>query len=224
MGRLRSDLTVSVRTKRRVLRQALTLCCWGILSSIVACPAASPNPHMAERDAQAAAPPLVIKWDGDHLSVSVREAPWEEVLNELQRQTGAWIQVKGSVPGTLTQELGALPLEQGLRRLFRQANVLWFYSQGSEPGAAGERLVRVWLFPKEDTAPEEMQVRSLSSGFPAAGKRAMPDIVEKAVEGVPRADETHLEDDGKEEKSHGGVFALYQHSGLHGRTRNAGTG
>jgi hypothetical protein len=180
---------------------------WLLLSVVVSLASAhavrpwdAPPSRSPGLEARMAAPGLVLDWRGDRLSIRAREAPWEEVLNELQRQTGVRIQMKGSLSGTLTHEFEALPLEQGLRRLFRQANILWFYSQESEPGAVGERLVRVWLLPKEDTAPEERQVRSLPAGLTAAGTRARPDIVEPVVEGAPRADEANPAEEGAVEE------------------------
>jgi hypothetical protein len=161
----------------------------GLLLTLAASLASIPAARPGE------APRVVIDWHDGRLSVRAYEAPWEAVLPALQRHTGVEIQVKGPLAGTLTQTFDALPLEQGLRRLFRQANVLWFYAPGGEPGAVGVRLVRVWLVPKEETAPEARQVRSLPSGLTAAEKRAMPDVVEKPAEGVSRADEATPEED-----------------------------
>jgi hypothetical protein len=147
-----------------------------------------------------ATPQLMMDLSEGLLTVKLHNVPWTTLLPEIEHHTGIHIHVEGALVGTLTQELEALPLEQGLRRLFRQANVIWFYAPGSEPGAMGARLVRVWLLPKEDTAPEARHVRSLPSGPMAAEKRAMPDVMEKAEEGVSPADEATPEEDGSVEE------------------------
>jgi hypothetical protein len=150
MGRLRSDLTVSERIKCRVLRLALTLCCWGTLTSIGPCPAASLNPQAPAPEARVAAPQPVIEWHGDRLSVQLRNAPWAVVLQELERHTGIRIRVKGSLPETLTQEFEALPLEQGLRQLFRKVTSIFFYAPGPPAGTAAAQLTEVWLVPRDE--------------------------------------------------------------------------
>lgn len=175
MARLRSDLTVSERIKCKVLRLALTLCCWGILMSIAPCPAASSNPQASAPEARAAAPPPVIEWRSDHLSVRLRNAPWAVVLQEVESRTGMKIQVKGPLAGTLTQEFEALPLEQGLRRLFRDANTAFFYATGTYAGTAAGQLTQVWLWPREGRPVEERQIHpSTGDTLPSRPDRALP--------------------------------------------------
>jgi len=66
-----------------------------------------------------AAPPAVRAFQGGRFSVEVHHAPWDAVLQPLERLTGIEILVRGPLIGTLTHTFEALPLEQGLRRLFR---------------------------------------------------------------------------------------------------------
>ena len=158
MGRLRRALTVSEQITLRALGLALTLCCWGTLTGLAAAPStASMNPHVPASENQAVAAQPVIEWHGDRLSVQVRNAPWTVVLRELERRTGIRIQVKGPLPGTLTQEFEALPLEQGLRRLFRGLNSMFLYAAGTHAEAAAGALTQVWLWPKEGSTVEERQ-------------------------------------------------------------------
>ena len=89
---------------------------------------------------------------GDLLSVKVDNAPWGEVLKELAQQTGMTIRVLGPLRGTLTQEFADLPLAQGLRRLFREANFVFSYAKGGQQGTAADQSLRVWLFPQEGSA------------------------------------------------------------------------
>jgi len=98
---------------------------------------------------------MVVALQGDCLSVEVHHAPWAAVLQAIERLMGIEILVRGPLVGTLTYTFEGLPLEQGLRQLFRQANYVFFYAKGAkaEPGVA--RLSRVWLFPKEGRWAEE---------------------------------------------------------------------
>ena len=92
---------------------------------------------------------LVIEFHSDHLSVQARHASWEAVLQELERHTGIKIRLKGPFPGTLTRAFEAMPLEQGLRRLFREANLVFFYAKEAQAGAPTGHLTEIWLLPKE---------------------------------------------------------------------------
>jgi HEAT repeats len=192
----RGDWKISGLLPRRAWTRTLTGCCLGILTCLAAAlPAADLPPHPLEPQTREEAPRAVITFRDGRLSVSLHAATWEEVLPTLERHTGIQIRVDGSLAGTLTQEFEALPLEQGLRRLFRDANVLLFYSRGMELGTAGERLVRVWLFPKERGAPEGMQAHAPPSGLTAAARQEAPKPGEEAVEGVLRPDEVTAEGD-----------------------------
>jgi hypothetical protein len=158
MGRLRNGLTVSELIKSCALGLAPTLCCWGMLAGLAAaCSTASANPHTPGPKVRAATARPMIERRGDWLSVRVRNAPWAVVLRELEHRTGITIEVKGPLAGTLTQEFEALSLEQGLRRLFREVNTVFFYATSTDAGAAGGELTQVWLWPKEDGAAGERQ-------------------------------------------------------------------
>jgi hypothetical protein len=106
-------------------------------------------------DSQSVPPPLRVVDDSvgsavemrdGRLSVRFRKTPLSSVLRELSRATKATFEVHGVMPPTVTDAFDAVPLERGLRRLFRRADVSLLYT-GSEPTPRAERrLVRVWIF------------------------------------------------------------------------------
>jgi hypothetical protein len=126
---------------------ALTLCGWGSFTPLPA--GDSGQARQARASGQeshvTAEPPLIHCHDG-RLSVRLHHTPWRVVLAELVRHTGVRITATGPLTGTVTQEFAALPLEQGLRRLFREVNLLMlFTANGSAP-----TVTHVWLFPKSE--------------------------------------------------------------------------
>jgi hypothetical protein len=98
--------------------------------------------------------------------------PWEAVLKDLEREMGIVIRVRGPLTGTLTQEFEAVPLEQGLRRLFRDANIQFFYAAGEPQDASTGRLIGLWLFPKERSTQEA--VGSMANTAKAIPQEAVP--------------------------------------------------
>jgi hypothetical protein len=116
--------------------------------------------RVQESESQGARSQLEIGLHGERLSVQARNVPWAVVLQELEHQTGVRLRVEGPLHGTLTQEFEALPLEQGLRRLFRNANLVLFYTKKAGEGSAAEPLTAVWLFPKEGSAVKSQDMHS----------------------------------------------------------------
>jgi hypothetical protein len=120
------------------------------------------------------------------------------VLPELERQIGVRIVARGSLTATLTQSFDAIPLEEGLRRLFREVNTIFFYAKVGPEGPATGTLVRVWLLPKDAGAadgrlphpPSSGAAAKEPSGFAAIIAEA-PSIVEApTLEDEPVAEET----------------------------------
>jgi hypothetical protein len=142
MGRVRCNWTISALLMHGVLGLALTLCGWATGASLA-----------ADRPADAPVAPapgaVWIERRADDLSVRTHEAPWAEVLPALARQTGIRIVAREALPGTVTQAFEALPLEQGLRRLFREMNTVFFYAPSPHGGAAAAPLTEVWLVPRD---------------------------------------------------------------------------
>jgi hypothetical protein len=160
MGRVRRNWTVSDLLKCRVLGLALTLCSWGALAGLAA-------GHLADAPIAPALGSVRIELRDDHLSVSAREASWAEVLPALERHTGVRIQAQSLLAGGLTCEFEALPLEQGLRRLFREMNTVFLYTPG--PSAAAVQLTQVWLWPREDFTAAKRPVYPPTDGTPPVG-------------------------------------------------------
>lgn len=96
---------------------------------------------------------LEIRLRGNVLSVRARHAPWNAVLDQLGRQTGILIHLDGSLDGTLTQEFEAPTIEQGLRRLFRDTDLVVLYEPGPKDGGASERPIRLRLYLNRGSAP-----------------------------------------------------------------------
>jgi hypothetical protein len=71
-------------------------------------------------------PPVTVKLRGKLLSVRLRNAAWETVLMELQRQTGIVIETNGKLSGAMTAEFENRPLEEAIEGLFRDFNRVSF--------------------------------------------------------------------------------------------------
>jgi hypothetical protein len=85
--------------------------------------------------------------------VRLQNVPWDQVLHDIERQTGVAVQVKGELAGTVTQAFDALPLEEGLRHLFHGVNIVLFYAR---EGRLERRVSHVWIFPRPgNTAPTD---------------------------------------------------------------------
>ena len=91
--------------------------------------------------------PLIDVRD-EHLSVKLDGVSWAVVLEELQRRTGLTFRVQGVLEGTATDTFETLPMEKGLRRLFRNAHLNFLYVKVKEGQSAGNRLAQVWILPK----------------------------------------------------------------------------
>jgi len=168
-----------------VLTLALMLCGWGGPAALAPARAADdPKSREQPQPAHGAARPG-IELRGALLSVRLRDAPWEAVLKDLEREMGVVIRVRGPLIGTLTQEFEDLSLEQGLRRLFRDANTLLFYATGESPDGPAGRLIALWVFPREGSAAER-QIRSPSSGVPDAEKQEAVGFIANTTEAVPQ--------------------------------------
>ncbi len=100
------------------------------------------------RQAHATSETPLIQLDDGRLSMRLHHTPWAVVLQELERCTGARITVVSPLSGTLTLAFAALPLEQGLRRLFRDVNWVMRLAPGATGGGAVGPRTHIWLFPQ----------------------------------------------------------------------------
>jgi hypothetical protein len=128
----------------------LVLSLFASIAGITAARAGDAPPPPLGLEDRAVAPRVEINWCDGRLSVRAHASPWEEMLPVLERYIGIPIRVKGPLAGTLTQEFESLPLEQGLRRLFRVMNTVFFYAPHPSAGASVARLAQVWLIPRDD--------------------------------------------------------------------------
>jgi HEAT repeat protein len=123
---------------------ALTVC---FLASVAVVDRASAS-NTAQSTTQAQAPraatsdAMVVFEDG-RLTVAIREARWATVIAAIERQTGIDVRVEGELEGTVTQAFDRVPLEEALRRLFRDIDHVLFYAASPEQPAP--RLVGVWM-------------------------------------------------------------------------------
>jgi hypothetical protein len=126
---------------------------------------------------------LVIKCQGDHLSVRIHNAPWTAVLEELERCIGILIRVEGSLTGTVTQAFENLPLKQGLQRLFHNINVVFFYEPTTMAETAAGSLTRVWLFPRDaNTGAQQTQLASVEQTSAGAEPEGQAVVAERTAQ------------------------------------------
>lgn len=93
---------------------------------------------VAVAEAAPAPAELAITVGDAGLSVALRQAPRDAVLQAIARRAGIAIRVEGALDGTVTESFEALRLERGLRRLFPDAHMVFVYGT--------DRLTHVWLF------------------------------------------------------------------------------
>jgi hypothetical protein len=133
------------------------------------CSVVSPSPPAATAGGEGgrlagAAPGIEVHVRHGLLTVHLQQAPWARVLQVLERHTGVQFVVRGALPGTVTQAFEALPLEQGLRRLFHAANVFFVYAPGGPAGAVAATLRQVWLAPREERVGEAQPILPTPTG------------------------------------------------------------
>jgi hypothetical protein len=93
---------------------------------------------------------MLIEFRDRRLSVRIRNAPWDQVIKEVSRRTGVTIEVMGTLNGTVSQEFEALPLEEGLTRLFGDADFVFSTPNQGQAGAVAAPSIRAWVFPKAE--------------------------------------------------------------------------
>lgn len=167
-----SGARCSMRRPRSLVAAFLALLLASLGASALARPATDPKAGPPGQDPGTAVSPITIERHGDRLNVRVYDAPWDRVLKEVQRKTGIVIDVKGVLAGTLTLEARAIPVEEALRRLFINADVVFFYAGSMPDGRAAERLVRAWVFPKEGSVVAPLPATGALSGPAAPGTAA----------------------------------------------------
>jgi hypothetical protein len=161
----------------------LTLCGWGSFTSLHAGDSEQARQsRTSEQKSHVTAEHLLIHVHDGRLSVRLRHAPWAAVLPALVCHTGIRITATEPLTGTVTHEFAALPVEQGLRRLFRDVNLLMLFTANG----SAVTVTRVWLFPKAEQGtgpPEAPGARGQPGQRPPEAARGAP-TVEAAGEGV----------------------------------------
>lgn len=142
----------------------------------------SPPSQVQRQEGQVVVPESMIQFHEGLLSVRIRNAPWDDVLQAIKRQAGVMIQVQGQLAGTLSLEFESLPLQQGLRRLFRDANALHIHTPRPQEGSIPKILIRVWIFPQA----------GVTEAAAAAGQEA-PDSLDQTADATPHAKEAQRE-------------------------------
>lgn len=73
---------------------------------------------MAEAETSAP-PPIEVAFEQDRLTVDVREAPLDEVLQAVAEEAGVIIEIRGDLTAHVTHSFADLPFDEGIRRLLR---------------------------------------------------------------------------------------------------------
>jgi hypothetical protein len=116
-------------------------------------------------------PQMLIEFRGNLLRVKIHNAPWNQVVKELTQRTGVTIHVMGPLDGTMSQEFEALALEEGLVRLFGEANFVFSAAREGRPETGASQAIQVWLYPKTGGG----QAHSPSPGLMATAPAEAPD-------------------------------------------------
>jgi len=207
VGKVRNSIALSSESRRggaiTYRKILLTLILFSLGSLVQVASARPPDSLIACQQApepQAATPPSVLQIHNDRLSMRARNVPWEVVLRELEHYAGVRIRVEGQIPGTLTQEFEALPLEQGLRRLFRGANLVFLYDKDGPEGAPIGKLTEIWMLPKEGNVAEGKQSPSSSPQAIATGWQQQAEPKGKTAEAIPSDQEIQPESQAADEE------------------------
>ena len=142
----------------------------------------SPPLQEQRQEGQMVVPASMIQFHEGRVSVRIRNAPWDDVLQAIAGQAGVMIQVQGQLAGTVSLEFASLPLRQGLRRLFHNAHALLIHTPRPQAGSIPKTLIRVWIFPQEE----------VTEGAAAAGQEA-PDSLAQTADATLQGQEAQRE-------------------------------
>lgn len=146
-----------MRTDHRIVRNGLWMAASLVLAAIPL------------RETRAA---TTVTWDGQFLSARIAGAPLEQVMAEIGRATGAELRWQHAAAGpTVTVELAAVSLPEGLRRILGEGSFQLIFSRG------GGRLARIWISPAGGHEDQAEQSRT-SSG----PKSAVDRLIDSAVD------------------------------------------
>ncbi len=90
----------------------------------------------------------VVRFANEVLTVEVQDAPLEELLREVARQSGLSIVWYGTISERISISFQRLSLEQALTRILRHHSFALAYSQAREGQSKAARLRKLWIIPK----------------------------------------------------------------------------
>ncbi len=90
----------------------------------------------------------LVRFANDALTVEVKDAPLEEVLREVARQSGLSIVWYGTISESISISFQRLSLEKALTRILRNHSFALAYSQAREGPSKDARLRELWIIPK----------------------------------------------------------------------------
>jgi hypothetical protein len=113
-----------------------------------------------ETDLWSSDPPRLVRMTDDRLTVKVRDASVEELIEEIARQSGLNIVWYGTISERITLDFQGLALDQALARILRQHSFALASAQGREGQGTAARPRRLWIIPKgaEGSPPQAVAV------------------------------------------------------------------
>ena len=143
----------------------------------------------------AADEPFVLRAEGDRMMLKATDAPLREVLTEIVNQTGIRIIIHGELDGVLCADFSDLPLDEGLKRLFKEFNYVFIYDPGK--GKAGTSSVKeVIIYSKKgESSKGSSELRVITrQGQDSEEVIESPEVKEAPIESIATA----LEDEDPE--------------------------
>lgn len=127
--------------------------------------------------------PFVVRAQDDLLTVQLKDIPLERVLKEIAIQTGIQITFYGSVAGSVSADFSNLPLDRGLKRLFRDFNHIFIYNKGKGKGSEPEIRELIIYSEKGEGPVKRWEPRSIGPRMSPRQtlKEVAPDSVAKAM-------------------------------------------
>lgn len=125
--------------------------------------------------------PMSVRFQDGLLSLEAAQRPWSEVLSEIQRKTGTRFHHAFSLKGSVSVSIRAMPVKDGLKRLFSEDASFIF--QYPTEASRSEGVPRdVWILGRERDeadrdlkAPERAPHIPRDRAWPLPSQQTMPD-------------------------------------------------
>ena len=155
----------------------------------------------------AAAEDFQVSFDGQALSVELREVELARALEVVSRETGVEFQVGPGIGGQLTKRFRDLPLDRALSRMLSDYSHVLLFSAESDPPQVARVLIlpegsQQTVLPPPDMEPEFLEPEFLepedttfqdSDTLDAEGEPLIPEYEEEPPEMAIEGDELRLE-------------------------------